>query len=426
MKWRRGIDQIREGQKKAEADRRRLLEHLQQQRQFAEQEKSEALAAIEAKRTRFAQLDVDQALNCARRFFFLELDVAAPRPKQLNRPTLELLDFFLKTLRDHQTHAVLQWPVGQGDISILHPLALLSILCASPEQTTSGYAWCPAVRDFRTLYFPWRGSGTGADQRGMLIERKALLKRNQLHVTRAWAGQAEETPELKAFHETLAHLQGLSKQDAPKPHLAHPTIAEIYPTFGALGGVDAPKPFGTVTRDLFGRVEHGAGLKKMQDHRGSITQAKTAPFALFGICPRADVGKVLAHPALTPAKGGRSPDICLVDLGAAGLRRLGHGWEDLLQAFYDTLGELHPETPVLAVTQDVFVHRRLDRLSRSNASDDHPSRHARSAVVFRSSESPFETDPAIGVVSPVRFQFHSAGGNGVLASPTSSGHCYPP
>src|SRR5262245_39951083 len=108
--------------------------HLHEKRQSAERERVEARAAIEAKRTRFTQLDVHHALDCARRFFFLELDVAAPRPERLNRPTLELLELFLITLRDHQSHLALQWPVGQGDVSILHPLALLSILCASPTK----------------------------------------------------------------------------------------------------------------------------------------------------------------------------------------------------------------------------------------------------------------------------------------------------
>lgn len=415
MRWGRGIENVRAGQRKAEAERRRLLEQLHEKRQSAEQEKVDAAAAIAARRTRFAGIDVDAALDWASRFFFMELENAGTAAEKLNRPTLELLKNFLVGLRDQQSNVVLQWPVGQSDVALLHPLAMLSVLCATKETTTKGYMWCPSVRDFRTLYFPWRGSGTGADQRGILVERNVVLKRNQFHVTRPLAGQPDESDELALFHETLAHLIGLSKQDERKPHLAHPTLAELYPTFGALGGEGAPRPFGTVTRDLFARVEHGAGLKKMLDCRGAISQPKTAPFALFGVCPRADAARVLAHAALITAKGGRPPDICMLDLGPPNLRRIGHGWEEAVRSFMASLRKLHGEIPILAVTQDPFLHRRLERIVREDGANGGEPSGWRSAVLFRSSEGPFARDPAIGAVSPVRFQFHSAGGNGVVA-----------
>ena len=39
-------------------------------------------------------------------------------------------------------------------------LAMLAIIGASPERASGVYRWCPAVADFRTLYYPWRGCGT--------------------------------------------------------------------------------------------------------------------------------------------------------------------------------------------------------------------------------------------------------------------------
>lgn len=413
MKRGRGIDRIRENQEKVAAERRRLLQRLQEKRQASEQVKEAVRTAAEAHRTRFSSVDVETAIAAATRFIFLQLDAGVP--VQLNRPTLELLGHFLSVLRSQQSRSVLQWPVGQSDLTMLHPLAMVSLLCTGREQITKGYSWCPAVRDFRTLWYPWRGSGTGADQRSVLIERSRLLKHNQLHVTRAWAGEPEASAELGLLHRTIAHLVGLSARDADKPHLAHPTLAEIYPTFGALGADSGVRPFAAVTRDLFGRVEHGAGLRKMVDYRAAIARPSTAPFAFFGICPRSDVARALGHSALNPTRGGRSPDVCLLDLGPPGLRRLGHGWEEELRRFLEQMLRLHVHVPVLAITQDLFVHRRLDLIMREVGLVEEQSDRLPSSVLFRSSDGPFERDPPVGSVSPVRFQFHSAGGQGAEA-----------
>jgi hypothetical protein len=96
------------------------------------------------------------------------------------------------------------------------------------------------VTDFRTLYYPWRGSGTGITQRRVLVDRHEITRRNQLHLTRAQVKEPELAPELGYLHLTLGHLNQLKLCDATRPHLAHPTLGELYPTFGALGGDDAP------------------------------------------------------------------------------------------------------------------------------------------------------------------------------------------
>lgn len=413
MKWGRQIHQIREGQQKAEAGRRRLLEGLQAKRQLAEEAKAVAAAQLAARRTRFENLDPEAAANWARRFFFFDLDRTDAGAMRLNRPALQMLEALLVTLHDRKSRAILQWPLGQNDVSMLHPVAMLATICATQERTTSNFAWCPAVRDFRTLYFPWRGAGSSNEQRGTLVERREFLKRNQLHVTRPLVGQPEESAELKIFHATLAHLQNLSKQDARRPHLAHPTLAEIYPAFGALGGEAAPTPFSSVTRDLFDRIEHGAALTRLSDDRCAITRPASAPFAFFGVSARFDAAKALAHPALDPNKGGRPPDLCLIDLGPPGLRQLRHVWEDVLADFLLAVRRLDEQLPILAITHDAFVHRRLERLLRECGL--HTPADVRSSVLFRASDEPFADDPPIGEVSPLNVQFHSVAGNGVAA-----------
>ena len=123
---------------------------------------------------------------------------------------------------------------------------------------------------------------------------------------------------------------------------------------------------------------------------------------------------VLQHPALAR---GRPPDACILDLGPPGLARLGPAWDQELEEFLKGFVAHHPETPVLAVTQDLYVHRRCTHLlekvgltERTSASDARRSR-----IVVRSSDDCFTADPDIGEVSEVEFNFHSAGGRGTAA-----------
>src|SRR6266571_571306 len=150
-----GIKEIREAREKADAERKRMLERYKDHHLAAERERHARAAALDAKRNRFAGLSVNDALAAARRLTFIDLEAegkgeAAP----LNRPSLALLELFLKVLQDRGSVAVLQWPRGVRDISILHPLAMLATLGSSPDRASGGYSWCPAVPDFRTLYYP--------------------------------------------------------------------------------------------------------------------------------------------------------------------------------------------------------------------------------------------------------------------------------
>jgi hypothetical protein len=411
-----GIDKLREARERSETEKRRLLDRLKEQKASLGREREAQAAALRAKRDRFKHLDIARALAAARQLRFFDLEAEDhSRQRVLNRPSLALLGLFFRALKDRPSIAVLQWPRGMRDVSNLHAWAMLATICASPEQTAQGYKWCAAVPDFRTLYFPWRGHGTGTAQRRTLVERTELMKRNALHLTRTRFDQAECSPQLAKLHVTIGHLTHLKVRDH-KLHLAHPTLGELYPVFAALGGEDAPLPFRGPVYELFGRVAYGAGLHQLNDDRSHLVQPTSAPFALFGICTRAQVKAALKHTALVK---GRSPDVCILDLNPPGLSSLGPGWEKEVQSFLDLLVTLHPETPVLAVTQDIFVHRRVSQMLNKLSSNEHAPAHARippaSHIVVRSSDDPFAADFEIGDVSAVRFQFHSAAGQGATA-----------
>jgi len=410
----KGFEAVREAREKADTERRRMLERYKDHHASVERERDAREAVLNAKRCRFNALNVGEAISAARRLMFIDLEDEANRSaKLLNRPALAMLELFLKALRERVSVAVLQWPRGSRDISILHPLAMLSMIGSSAEKATRGFKWSPAVADCRTLYYPWRGSGTGTIQRRILVDRNEITKRNALHLTRGQVGEPELSPELQKLHVTLGHLNHLKLRDVSKPHLAHPTLGELYPTFGALGGQDAPHPFREALYELFGRVRHGAALDQLQDHRGEICQPATAPFGFFGICPRSNVKGALQHPALSK---GRAGDACILDLGPPGLHRLGPAWEEAVEEFLQLLVAHHPDTPVFAVTQDIYVHRRLASLFVNvGLTERVPGGGPPSRVLVRSSDDCFTTDADIGEVTEAGFQFHSAGGQGAAA-----------
>lgn len=402
-----------EPREKAKVARERTLQFFKQHKVVADQERDAREEELAQKRDRFKVLDVVRAVDAAKRLKFIDLEEEAPRTvRSLNRPMQTLIGFFLSVLRERSSIACLQWPRGSRDVSALHPLAMLAMICSPEDRTDGGYNWCRGIPDFRTIYYPWRGSATGAYQRRILVDRDELVKRNALHLTRRQVGQPEFSDQLGMLHLTIGHLSTLKRRDDTKPHLAHPTLGELYPAFGASGGPDAVRPFGKALCELFGRVDYGAGLKKLHDNRSSLSRPDNAPFACFGICPRANIKNTLQLQPLV----SRPADVCLLDLGPPGLSRLGAGWEKLVGEFLELLVRFQPETPVLAVTQDTYVHRRVGQLLINAGlarrdSRDHPS----SRIITRSTEDYFSPDPEFGKVSPVEFHFHSTTGQGVIA-----------
>ncbi|MFV0625500.1 hypothetical protein ACBY01_16010 [Sphingomonas sp. ac-8] len=168
---------------------------------------AERLAAEQAKTKRFDDIDIDAALAFAAAIPLRRFDLAFEGTGTLNRPSLQLLRQFLAALVDQKSAAILQWPAAQRDAAILHPLAMLAMLGSRAAIVTGQHRWCPAVHDMRTLYFPWRGGGTGSDQRGWLVDRDKIIAPNALHRTRGLAGEQEATVPLGMLHDTLGHLK---------------------------------------------------------------------------------------------------------------------------------------------------------------------------------------------------------------------------
>lgn len=360
--------------------------------------------------TKFAHIPRDEIERAGDQLRFRLLndadgDAKVGDPVPLNPSTRVLLSGVFDALADRRSTAVLQWPSGQRDVLLLHPLAMLMLIGSSPDQLERDQIWCDPVHSFRSLYFPWRGGSTGSTQRSMLVDRNAVLKRNAKHLTRRVLHKPEASDAMGKLHETIGHLSNLSERDQTQPHLAYPTLAEMYPVFVADGGDDAPPLFATCVGELYGRVRHGAKIDRLSDHRPVLSDPMQAPFGVFGVTMRADLKKAMAHAAL------KTLDVCLLDLGPPALSRLGHGWAEQVESFIQATRKRFPLLPVFAVTQDGYVHRQVLRMLEPVRATRADAGRPASKVLLRTTEDALTPEArAGGDLTALKAVVTSAGG----------------
>lgn len=398
------LEALQKARAEADARRKQLLERLKSKQakpKSVPETKSQSQARSKEKTP---ALDISAVVAAARLIHLIPFEAGLGEPAALNRPTLALLERFFEVLSSGVSASVLQWPSGPRDVSLLHPLAMVALLNTPEKRVTEDFVWCEPALNCRTLYFPWRGGAFYAGQR-YLMRRADLTDWNKFHLTRP-SVQPDTEPALEdKLHETIGHLNRLRFRETTKPHLAHPTLSELYPVFVAEGG-DSPAPFfGLAQNELFGRVRFGAALDRVRDHRTELTVPKTAPYGLFGVAADADFRRALAARALSAS--GRPPQICILDICPAPLWRLGPTWSDRVEEFVAQAVRRFPDMPFLAVTQDPFVQRKVEALLRARLKPDKPTSHVQVCV----SSDALKPDPKVTSWSPLsQTQFSTTAG----------------
>jgi hypothetical protein len=145
----------------------------------------------------------------------------------------------------------------------------------------------------------------------------------------------------------------------------------------------------------------------MTDHRAELSVPEVAPYGLFGVSSRGDLKRALAALALlAKCPEASPPDICILDLGSPGLRRLGPNWEETVEIFIAEVHKRFPNMPFVAVTQDPFVARRITSLLREVLK----TKDVGSKVLVRVSRDALSPDPAITTVSETTPNFSTVAG----------------
>ena len=285
----------------------------------------------------------------------------------------DVLTAFDRVLAEGKSEVLLLWPQPIEGVAVFYALAALARIAACD---CSGLA---------ALFFPWNRN-SGGTQRTLLVDREQLVQAILAPLNRVHT-QGARHPSfgyLMALH-SLKHLsigeQGNRRQKALEhdPTLMHPTLFEIFPQTGIQA--DAVRDCGN---HFLQRLRRHTWINERSEHINAANVSSQTPFFLFGVHPDALSLDLFRKAGLDPDRGGRRPDIILIDLTRRSRNALGGNWREAISKFCGTVEELYgaASPPVLAVTDEVFALQTLrwkilneyDARRGIAASPKHPAR----------------------------------------------------
>lgn len=268
------------------------------------------------------------------------------RTYRLGSTPRELLAAFECTLKNGRSEVVLVWPQAIPGLAVIHALAALSRLANCDTQ------W------LATLFFPWNRN-SGASQRALLVDREQLVKTAlaPLNRTHTYGSRHPACGYLVAIH-SLKHLStgepGNRRYRAVEqdPSLLHPTLFELTPQAG-MQGSGPPSSEDHFLR----RLRRHTWINERSGHIASANNPSTTPFYLLGIHSEGPNPNTLREAGFDPDRGGRRPDIVLVDLTRRARNTLGDNWRSEAEKFFLMLRDFYrrPGPPAFVVTDDVFA-----------------------------------------------------------------------
>jgi hypothetical protein len=261
-----------------------------------------------------------------------------------------VLTAFNRVIAEGKSETLLLWPQRIEGIAVFHALAALGRIATCDRE---GLA---------TLFFPWNRN-SGGTQRTLLVDRDQLVQSALPSLNRVHSPGPRHPAVgyLMAIH-SLKHLstgeQGNRRQKALQddPGLLHPTLFEIIPQ----AGIQAPNS--RDQRDHFlQRLRHHTWIDERSEHIQDASDPSKTPFFLFGAHPDALSMDLFRRAGLGPDRGGRRPDLVLIDLTHRPRNALGGNWKEAISRFCSTVQELYGAAcpPALAVTDEVFALQTL-------------------------------------------------------------------
>ena len=277
--------------------------------------------------------------------------VSAPILRAVERPDVplhlsgaaeSLLSLYEQTILRNQSRIAFVTPARLGELSMLHSLAAINRIESCDRERLT------------TMLFPWSRSGA-TYQRKLIVDRPMLCGR----ISRALNRLAGRPPTPRdSYILAINSLNDASKHDGLREKLQsdtaaeHPTLFEIMPFVG----VHRSSVISSSGRFLE-RLRKYTWLSRGGSRRlNDASEPATAPFFLIGIGGDASEPDVLVKASLDPARGGRRPDVLLLDMTIRRRDRLGMDWKETVSRFLDAVLELYLDVgppPVFAVTDDI-------------------------------------------------------------------------
>ena len=212
-----------------------------------------------------------------------------------------------------------------------------------------------------TMLFPWSRSGA-TYQRKLVVDRPMLCERISRALHRLDGRPPTQRDSyilaINSLNEAVKH-DGLREKLQSDPAAEHPTLFEIMPYLG----VHRSSVISSSGRFLE-RLRKYTWLSRGGSRRLSdASEPATAPFFLIGIGSDAAERDALIRAGLDPARGGRKPDLLLLDMTIRRRDWLGTDWKKTVSGFLDAVLELYLDVgppPVFAVTDDIYCLESLD------------------------------------------------------------------
>ena len=259
-----------------------------------------------------------------------------------------LLSLYEQTILRNESRIALVAPARLGELSMLHSLAALNrVETCDRERLT-------------TMLFPWSRSGA-TYQRKLVVDRPMLCERISRALHRLDGRPPTQRDSyilaINSLNEAIKH-DGLREKLQGDPAAEHPTLFEIMPYLG----VHRSSIISSSGRFLE-RLRKYTWLSRGGSRRLSdASEPATAPFFLIGIGGDASERDALIRAGLDPARGGRKPDLLLLDMTIRRRDWLGTDWKKTASRFLDAVLELYLDVgppPVFAVTDDIYCLESL-------------------------------------------------------------------
>lgn len=262
-------------------------------------------------------------------------------------PVPDLVEALLRVQRTNRSEVVLCWPYAPPNIAIVHALAVQALLTVPDSKSANGPDAGHGPTALRTLFYPWVRPSRLA-QSSVLVDKDWVLKTNLYHINHGPSAQQDQSSPLSDLHRALIRVKDLDgtvkgrrgRAQAKLAEYAHPTLTELSPSAVLMDG--------PATR--LGLLHRTRRFTRLPDLRlGSPDDPQTAHYMMFALHRTAHPNKAL-NKSMAPLHG------VLIDATSRATRGLGDAWKDKYAEVLATVRRLFGRVPVLAVTDDPFVH----------------------------------------------------------------------
>lgn len=270
----------------------------------------------------------------------------------LGSAALRVLGVLREARERDRSRSILFWPSRPDGTAVFHALAALDQIGRCDQEQLC------------TLYFPW-SRNVGQVQRTLLVHRTALLNRIMPVLGRVYQDRTQSAYSLLMGLQSIKHVGSSGKSEKKlkralerDTQLLHPSLYEATPQVGV-----TPDGVTRYEEYFLRRLRRHTWISDCSDHIANIADPIRTPNVMIGVQAEGLERSVSERNLINPKRGGRRPDIVLLDVTRRARNRMGGAsqWRRRVKELTARLLDLYGATapPILALADDVFVAQAL-------------------------------------------------------------------